>query len=45
MIKEILVLTIECSAVIKKIKVNLCFLIWKDLLDILLREKESCRTA
>lgn len=41
MIKEILVLTMECSAVIKKIKLHLCFLTWKDLLDILLRGKES----
>lgn len=41
-----LVPTMECSVVIKKIKkVNLCFLIWKDLLDILLVGKESSRIA
>lgn len=45
MIEEILALTMECSAVIKKIKVDLCFLIWKDLLVILLGGKEKCRTA
>lgn len=41
MIKEILVLIMECSAVIKKIKVHQCFLIWKDLLAILLNEERN----
>ena len=40
-IKEILVLIMECSAVIKKISVHLCFLIWKDLLAILLSKERN----